>query len=139
MPEIAMLTNKTFLMVQKDQSWEEFVPITKYPNTGGEPDKHEVTRLKDGKKRYILGLEDATALVFEANYTKDDYDTVKAAADGTIRKFRLCFGDEQGADGCWEWEGKVAIYVSEGESNGVRKMVITISDEGEEAIKEVTT
>jgi len=140
MPEvIAMLTNKTFLLQKvADGKWENFIDITKYPQIGGEAEQVEVTRLCDSVKRYINGLQDSQSLVFEANYTKTDYDKAKALQTaGTVGTFRLCFGDQLGTDGCWEWSGKVSVYLAEGESNGARKMTFSISDEGEDPITEV--
>lgn len=135
---IALLTNKTFLMHKVSEKWEKFIDITKYPQLGGEPEKIDVTRLTDTKKRYINGLEDSSSLTFDANYTKEGYTKVNALDTAeSLETFRLCFGDELGTDGCFEWEGRVSVYIAEGESNGARKMHITISDEGEEAIHEV--
>ena len=137
---IAMLTNKTFLM-KKDSSgkWAKFIDITKYPQIGGTPDKIEVTRLSDNKKRYIQGLQDSEDLEFEANYLLADYQ--KLTDEGVTDKlntYRLCFGDTKGTDGCFEWSGKVSARIDGGESNNARKLIFTISDEGEEAIHEVT-
>lgn len=139
MHEIALLTNKTYLMHKNAEGkWEDFIAITKYPQIGGEPERIEVTRLVDTKKRYINGIQDAQSLTFEANYNKDDYAMLNelAVAD-SLEVFRLCFGDNLGTDGCWEWTGKVSVFVSEGESNAARKMTFTISDEGDVEITEV--
>ena len=137
MPDtIALLNNKTFLMHKNASGkWEKLVSITKYPQPGGERERVEVTRLDDTKKRYILGLEDVAALTFEANYLKDEYDKVNALS-GTLGTYSLCFGDQMGTDGRWEWTGDVSVYVNEGESGGARKMTLTFSDEGDEAITE---
>lgn len=140
MPEaIALLTNKTYLMHKNaEDKWEQLVSITKYPQIGGEPEQVDATRLDDTKKRYINGLEDTQALTFESNYLKEDYSKLNDLdAAETMETYRLCFGDKLGTDGCWEWSGKLSVYLSEGENNGVRKMSFTISDEGDEAIKEV--
>lgn len=140
MPEaIAMLTNKTHLMHKNgDGKWETLVPITKYPQLGGEPEQVEVTRLCDSRKRYINGLEDAQGLTFEANYVPADYKKLSALATaGTLETYRLCFGGETGSDGCFEWSGKISVYIAEGESNAPRKMSFTISDEGEKELSEV--
>ena len=136
---IALLTNKTFLMHMNESGmFEDFISITKYPQVGGEPEQIEVTRLCDTKKRYINGLQDSQSLAFEANYTKADFDKARSLEKaGTLETFRLCFGDTLGTDGCFEWSGKISVFVSEGESNAARKMTITISDEGETEITEV--
>lgn len=140
MPEaIALLTNKTFLMKKNAEGkWEDFIAVTKVPAIGGAPEKIEVTRLKDTKKRYILGLQDSEDLEFEANYLLADYQKLTATdvADA-VNTYRLCFGDNLGTDGCFEWSGKVSARIDAQESNNARKLIFTISDEGEEAIKEV--
>lgn len=136
---IALLTNKTFLMRKTgDNKWEKLIDITKYPQLFGEADTHEVTRLSDSRKRYIKGLEDANSLGFEANYTNENRAKLEEVkASGAMDTYRLCFGDEVGTDGCFEWSGYLSYYVQEGEANGVRKLSFTISDEGDEALKEV--
>lgn len=137
--KIALLTNKTYLMHKNaDGKWENLVGITKYPQIGGEPEQVEVTRLCDTKKRYINGLEDTQKLEFGANYTKEDYSKLNAiVASGEVEEYCICFGDELGTDGRFEWSGRMALFLSEGESGGARKMTFTISDEGEEPISEV--
>ena len=135
----ALLTNKTFLMKKNaDGKWEELIGITKYPKIGGEPEQIEVTTLRDVKKRYINGLEDTQKLEFGANYTKENYSKLNAiVAAGGMETYCLCFGDELGTDGRFEWSGRMSLYLSEGESNAARGMTFTISDEGDEPISEV--
>lgn len=140
MPEkIALLTNKTYLMHQNAEGkWENLVGITKYPQIGGEPEQVDVTRLCDTKKRHINGLEDSQKLEFEANYLKEDYAKLNdIVTSGEIEKYCLCFGDNLGVDGRFEWSGRMSLFISPGESGGARKMTFTISDEGEEPISEV--
>lgn len=135
----ALLTNKTFLMKKDAEGkWAKLVDIAKYPQIGGEPEQIEVTTLSDTKKRHINGLEDTQKLEFGANYTKTAYSKLNAiVASGNMETYRLCFGDELGTDGCWEWSGRMALYISEGESNTARAITFTISDEGEDPISEV--
>ena len=136
---IALLTNKTYLMHKNAEGkWEDFISITKYPQIGGEPEQVEVTRLCDTKKRFINGIQDTDKLQFEANYNKEDYAKLnEIALSGELETYRLCFGDMLGTDGCWEWSGKLSVFISEGEVNAARKMTFTISDEGEKEISEV--
>lgn len=135
----ALLTNKTFLMTKnEDGKWAELIPITKYPQIGGDPEQIEVTTLRDTKKRYINGLEDTQKMEYGANYTKENYALLKPiATSGEMKTYRLCFGDNLGTDGCFEWSGRMSLYISEGESNAARGMTFTISDEGDEPIHEV--
>ena len=139
MAEIALLTNKTFLMKKNSDTskWKKLIDITKYPQIGGEPEQIEVTRLTDVKKRYINGLQDTQKLEFGANYTKEDYSAMNTiATSGKVETYCLCFGDEKGTDGRFEWSGKMSLYISEGESNAARGMTFVISDEGEQPIHE---
>ena len=135
----ALLTNKTFLMKKNESGkYEELIGITKYPQIGGEPEQIEVTTLRDVKKRYINGLEDTQKLEFGANYTKENYSKLNAiVASGAVETYCLCFGDELGTDGRFEWSGRMALFLSEGESNAARGMTFTISDEGDQPISEV--
>jgi len=138
---IAMLTNKTFLLHGTadeggEMTFTKFVDITKYPQLGGEPEQVEVTTLSDTKKRYISGLEDTQKMEFGANYTVAAYKKVyDLQIAGTVEKWRLAFGDEEGSDGLWEWEGRINAFISEGESGAARAFTFTISDEGEEPLR----
>lgn len=136
---IALLANKTFLMHKTDDGkWEHFLPVTKIPQLGGEPEKVDVTRMCDGKKRYINGLPDAAALTFSANYTPEGYKKLNALATAdTVETYRLCFTDMLGTDGAFEWSGRLSVYITESESGGTRGMGFTISDEGAKELSEV--
>lgn len=133
---IAMLNNLTFLMKKNAEGkFEKLCDITKYPQLGGETEQVEVTTLSDKKKRYIPGLEDTQKMEFGANYTKAAYKKLyDLQTAGTVDTYRLCFGDEEGSDGCWEWAGRVNLFLSEGESGAHRQITFTISDEGAEAL-----
>lgn len=135
---IALHVNKTFLMHKNaDGKWAVLVPTTNYPQIYGEPGTVEATRLTDGKKRYINDIPDSQPMAFNANYLKDDFDALRTLEKaGTLETYRLCFGDQLGTDGCWEWQGKISVRVEAGES-GARKMAFSITDEGENAITEV--
>ena len=54
-----------------------------------------------------------------------------------MKKCRLYFGEE-GADGIWEWEGKLEVYPNSGGVNAVREMSFSISDEGTEGLHYVS-
>ena len=136
---LALLTNKTFLMRRnEDGVWENFIDITKYPQVLGEAEIIDLTRIHDTVKRYITGLVDAQVLAFEANYTKENYAKANdPKVTDAVNDFRLCFGNESGVDGCWGWSGRVSSYVAEGQSNGIRKLVFIITDEGDTPLAEV--
>jgi hypothetical protein len=137
---MAKCTNKTFLMVKKSggDSFEKLIDITQYPDLGGSKEKLDVTTLSDTRKRTINGIEDSSDLEFSAWYEKDDYEKLLAleAAD-SIDTYQLWFGDD-GADGIFEWSGKMAVYPTSGSSNAAREMSFSITDEGDEALHYVT-
>jgi hypothetical protein len=131
-------------MIKKKGSsdFEKLIDITQYPDLGGTKEKLDVTTLSDTKKRTINGIEDTSDLEFSAWYEKTDYEKLLAleTADN-VDTYQLWFGDN-GEDGIFEWEGKMAVYASSGSSNAAREMSFSITDEGEEAlhyVKEPTT
>ena len=131
---MAKCTNTTYLMVgdTSGSAFTKLVDITEYPDLGGPAEKLDSTTLSDKKKRYINGIEDSAELEFKALYEKADYKKLLDLKD-TMKKFRLYFGEE-GADGIWEWEGKLEVYPNSGGVNAVREMTFSISDEGDEAL-----
>ena len=137
---MAKCTNYTFLMVKRDgeDEFSKLIDITQYPDLGGSKEKIDVTTLSDKKKRTINGIEDTSDLEFSAWYEKADYEKLIAieAAD-KVDTYQLWFG-EDGEDGIFEWQGKMAVYPTSGSSNAAREMSFSITDEGEEALHYVT-
>lgn len=137
---MAKCTNYTFLMVKRDgeDEFSKLIDITQYPDLGGSKEKIDVTTLSDKKKRTINGIEDTSDLEFSAWYEKADYEKLLAieAAD-KVDTYQLWFGDN-GEDGIFEWQGKMAVYPTSGSSNAAREMSFSITDEGEEALHYVT-
>ncbi len=137
---MAKCTNYTFLMVKRDgeDEFSKLIDITQYPDLGGSKEKIDVTTLSDKKKRTINGIEDTSDLEFSAWYEKADYEKLLAieAAD-KVDTYQLWFG-EDGEDGIFEWQGKMAVYPTSGSSNAAREMSFSITDEGEEALHYVT-
>lgn len=131
---MAKCTNKTFLMVKRSgaSAFEKLVDITEYPDLGGPKEKLDVTTLSDTKKRTIDGIEDVNDLEFKAWYEKEDYMKLLAIQkESTLDTYQVWFG-EDGQDGIWEWQGKMAVYPNTGSSNAAREMTFSITDEGEE-------
>ncbi|MBQ0111666.1 MAG: hypothetical protein KBT03_00885 [Bacteroidales bacterium] len=137
---MAKCTNYTFLMVKRDgeDEFSKLIDITQYPDLGGSKEKIDVTTLSDKKKRTINGIEDTSDLEFSAWYEKADYEKLLAieAAD-KVDTYQLWFG-EDGEDGIFEWQGKMAVYPTSGSSNAAREMSFSITDEGDEALHYVT-
>lgn len=135
---MAKCTNLTFLMIEsQDGKFEKLVDINEYPDLFGAPEKLDATTLSDTQKRNILGIQEASNMIFKAWYESEVFEELVALKD-QLNKFRLCFGDEAGKDGIFEWEGKLDVYISGGGVNAVREMSLSISDEGEESLHKVT-
>ena len=137
---MAKLTNITTLKVKSgaDAEFSKLVDITSYPDLGGSPETIDVTTLSDLIQRNILGIQSVDSYQFGAWYEKDTYTKIKTLEDkGDMITFHLEFGKE-GTDGIFEWQGHISVFAGSGESNAARPMTITTSDEGEEAIHQVT-
>lgn len=133
---MAKCTNKTFIMHKgaSEGDFTKLIDITEYPDLGGPKEKLDVTTLSDTKKRTIDGIEDVNDLEFKAWYEKADYEKLLAIQEsGTLDTYQIWFG-EDGKDGIWEWQGKMAVYPNTGSSNAAREMTFSITDEGEEAM-----
>ena len=133
---MAKCTNKTFIMHKgaNEGSFTKLIDITEYPDLGGPKEKLDVTTLSDTKKRTIDGIEDVNDLEFKAWYEKADYEKLLAIQEsGSLDTYQIWFG-EDGQDGIWEWQGKMAVYPNTGSSNAAREMTFSITDEGEEAM-----
>lgn len=132
---MAISTAKTYLMYKGKDSgmpstFEMLCPITNYPDMGSTPSKLDTTDLSAEKfKTSILGLQEAPDLTFEANYDKTLFDKINGLA-GTTYTFELQFGAD-GAEGKFDWDGQVVVYVTGGGVDEVRKMTIVVSAETE--------
>lgn len=111
-------------------TYAPLVDIVNYPDMGASPSKLDSTTLTEETfKTSILGLQEIPDLTFECNYDEDDYDTI-VALEGTPLWFQLAFGTA-GADGTFEWQGQISVYVNGAGVDEVRKMTITCSAETE--------
>lgn len=134
---MAISSYKTYLM-KKDSSggsYEKLVDIKSFPDLGGEPEMLETTTLSNGNKTFIAGIQSTDSMSFECNYTKADYTTVKALADGEEHEFAVWFGASEsgstvtpdGSNGKFEFKGTLSVYVTGGGVNEVVGMTITIA------------
>lgn len=137
---MAILSNKAYLY----RNGTKLVDITSIPDLGGAPDQIDVTTLSDMQTRNINGIQSVSALEFGAWYDKNKYAELQAIqiADQTktqaqLDTYQVRFGDG-GANGVFEWQGKLSVYVGSVESNAAVPMTITISDEGVDALHMVT-
>lgn len=135
---MAILSNYAYLMRKANgaSAFEKLVDITSIPDLGGAPDQIDVTTLSDKQTRNINGIQSISALEFGAWYNKTDYAALQAIAvadegkqQDELDTYQIWFGTN-GADGKFEWQGKLSVYVGSVESNAAVPMTITISDEG---------
>lgn len=126
MAEKAVSTINTILEISEDgKVWEKLCPIKNYPKLGGAPNQLETTDLEDESQTFINGVQSMDSMEFKANYLLEPFKTVLAKS-GIPLHYRLSMGKD-GKDGVATWEGEHAVYVNEGEVNGVREMTINVS------------
>ena len=70
----------------------KIVDIKDFPDLIGDPNMLETTTLSDGQQTYIAGVKSADMMTFTANYTKEDFATVKGE-EGKALFYALEFSD----------------------------------------------
>ena len=132
---MAISTYKVFLMKSTDGSqYEKLIDIKDFPDLGGAPETLETTTLSDAMQTYIPGIQNLDALEFNANYTKADFDSLKAL-EGTEYSYAVWFGGTvsgatvtpTGSDGKFEFKGQLSVFPTGGGVNEVVGMTITIA------------
>lgn len=132
---MAISTYKVFLMKKgTGDTYAKLVDIKDYPDLGGSPEMLETTTLSDKMQTFIEGIQQLDALEFTANYTKADYETLKAL-EGTQTDFAVWFGATEsqgvltpsGSDGKFSFKGTLSVFVNGGGVNEVVDMTITIA------------
>lgn len=132
---MAISTYKVFLMKNgTGETYAKLVDIKDYPDLGGSPEMLETTTLSDKMQTFIEGIQQLDALEFTANYTKSDYETLKAL-EGTQTNFAVWFGATEsqgvltpsGSDGKFSFMGTLSVFVNGGGVNEVVDMTITIA------------
>lgn len=132
---MAISTYKIFLMKSSgDAVFEKLIDIKDFPDLGGSPEMLETTTLSDSMQTFIPGIQSLDALEFTANYTKDDFDSLKAL-EGEEYTFAVWFGGTveggvvtpTGSDGKFEFRGQLSVFPTGGGVNEVVGMTITIA------------
>lgn len=131
---MAISTYKSFLMYKASSTWEKLIDIKSFPDLGGTPELLETTTLSDSMTTNILGIQSLDALEFECNYTKADYEKVKAL-EGTEKEFAVWLGGTEaggvatptGEDGKFSFKGQISVYVNGGGVNEVVGMTVSIA------------
>ena len=132
---MAISTYKAFLMKSTDGSvYEKLIDIKDFPDLGGAPEMLETTTLSDSMQTYIPGIQSLDALEFTTNYTKADYEDLKAL-EGIENHYAVWFGGTveggvatpTGSDGKFEFKGQLSVFVTGGGVNEVVGMTISIA------------
>ena len=101
------------------------VRVKTVPTIGANPELLETTDLEDTDVTNCFGVSSNDSMEFICNYTKSDYDLVKADV-GKALYYQIEFG-ASGADGIYSCTGSHQVRISESAVNGVREMVITVA------------
>ena len=121
---MAISTYGISLMHKSASDYTKLVDIKDFPDLGGAPEMLETTTLSDSMQTYIPGIQSSDALEFTANYTKADFDKLKAL-EGTSADYAVYFG-ENGTDGKFLFTGALSVHPVGGGVNEVVSMTITI-------------
>lgn len=121
-------------MMKESTTYAKLIDIKDFPDLGGEPELLETTTTSDKSQTYILGIQSTEALSFTANYTKDDYQTIKALV-GEEEEYAIWFGGTEaggvvtptGSEGKFEFKGLIDVFVTGGGVNEVVNMTVTIA------------
>jgi hypothetical protein len=94
-----VLTKETKLSYKKSSTFEEIDLLMEVPELGGEPEKVEVTTLKDSVKKYIPGIRDLGDLTFKFLYdnssTTSNYRVLKGLQDAAKPvEFKVTYPDK---------------------------------------------
>lgn len=127
---MAISTYSVFLM----SGSTKLVDVKDFPDLGGSPEMLETTTMSDKMQTYIPGIQSSDALEFTANYTKADFDTLKAL-EGTEGTYAVWFGGTEnagevtptGSDGKFTFSGYLSVFLVGGGVNEVVDMTITIA------------
>lgn len=132
---MASITYKSFLMHGTVASTlTKLVDIKDYPDLGGDPDQVDTTTLSDAAKTSLPGLQSQDLLKFTANYTEEDFTTLKAL-EGVDAFYAVWFGGSvasgvatpTGSEGKFAFPGQLSCYVKSGGVNNVREIQIVIA------------
>lgn len=120
-------------------TYKELYGMNKTPDMGGEPEKKEVSNMRDKNKRHILGLQDTGTLGFEFYYNRNATaeengvlqnsfsELKKLEKAGTPVDWKLTYPD----DSYYSWKGTPSVYImgaSVGDPIGFRLSVSVESE-----------
>ena len=131
---MASSTYKTFLMHEKDGTYEKLVDIKDFPDLGGAPEMIETTTLSDSMQTYIEGIMASDAMEFTTNYDLAEYETL-LAMKGVEGKFSIWFGGTEsvdgvtptGSEGKFNFSGYLSARVVGKGVNEVKETIVSIA------------
>jgi len=133
---------KTFLMYKASEgaSYTKLVDIKSFGDLGGTPETLATTTLSDKQATNILGIQSMDTMEFVCNYIPSTYSTLSTLAANsqtTPIKMAVYFGGTEdgtsgaitptGADGIFEFEGMLSVYISGKGVNEVREMTLSVA------------
>ena len=127
-------TYKTYLMYRTTStvSFSKVLDITSFPDLIGTPERIDITSLSDAQRVYIPGIQDRDDMTFNANYTANNFQTVKAL-EGNNYEYAVWFGatgdvgseTPTGSNGKFSWFGDIRAGVTGGGVNEAVGMTVT--------------
>lgn len=125
-----MVSFKARLMYWNPETskWEMLVPTKGTPSLGGDPNLIDASTNEDEMTVNEEGRKELPALTWTANYNLADYKRLEALQH-VEHHYAQYFGPNgDGADGMFEFDGKLLVYPGESESYGLVEMTITIAN-----------
>ena len=123
---MAISTYGIYLMHETSGTYSKLIDIKDFPDLGGAPEMLETTTLSDNMQTYIPGIQTLDGLEFNANYTKADFETLKAL-EGKEEQYAVYFGGTEGTDGKFKFKGRLSVFPVGGGVNEVVGMTISIA------------
>ena len=135
------LTKDTHLDFSTDNgaTYKELYGLNGFPDMGGEPEKVDITNMRDGNKRYTSGLTDTGNLSFDFYYNRaKDAETTTGgitmvnnafaamkAQEGNLLNWKLTYPDGSS----YSWTGKPTVYISSGSVGAPISFKLSVSVE----------
>ena len=125
----------TALMVKEGGIDKQVVPITSYPDLGGDPEQIDITTLQHKVRINVPGVQDMGSFAFEANYLPEYYERLKDLEDEGEMEYALYFGGTgegenfvpTGSDGIFRFKGRMSAHVTGNGVNEARGLSFSIS------------
>lgn len=115
--------------------YEQLVPVTAAPATGGAGATIDVTELDSSVKQYISDREETPAYEFDFNATKEKFAVVKAMCTGTKQKFMLEYGDGDGM----LFEGIATCWIDSLSAGNAKKGKLSVAVESKTYVADTAT